>query len=229
MESTIRFYRKSKLNIQQVDNMAFPANSTPELDNLLRRAVDLPPERRTVIGLVESLGLGVMKAKQLQSLLATFQKDGYVAPVVEIGSLVSDEYVGSKPLQRQEPARAPLPSRAAPQPRHHQQEPAPAPAVEPAPQVDSHGADPRMARHHCEPHGHLAVMRHTCGAYLCHNCISGSTKCPICHQPLHGPKKDPPRPREPEELPVEENNNDPSEDEYHPRSDDDVKNEFGTL
>ena len=147
----------------------------------------------------------------MSKLLATFQKPGYVAPVVEIGSLVSDEYAGSKPLSRQEPARQ--------KPQSQQSAP--------AQQADHHGADPGMAGHHCQPHGHLSVMRHSCGAYLCHNCISGATKCPICHLPLHGQKKEEPRQMEPEELPSEDY--DEPQDEYRPKSDDDVKSEFGTL
>ena len=84
-----------------------------------------------------------------------------------------------------------------------------------------------MARNHCQPHGHLAVMRHTCGAYLCHNCVSGATKCPICHQPLHGQKKPEPAQRAPEELPPEDDYD--QEEDYREKSDDDIKSEYGSL
>ncbi|MDD4308419.1 MAG: hypothetical protein PHU53_06395, partial [Thermoplasmata archaeon] len=209
--------------IQRVDQMTFPPEPTPEMDSLLHRALGLPPERRTVIGLVESLQLGVMKAKQLQALLATFKKDGYVAPEVEIGSLVSEEYGGAK--------KAPKPqAKSEPKPRRE-----PAPRHEPEHQADDHG----LARKYCTSHGHLAVTRHHCGAYLCHNCVSGASKCPACHQPLHGsPKKDQERPREPERSrepePEELDSEEPEdyeepEEETRPRTDSEVKKEYGTL
>jgi hypothetical protein len=211
--------------------MTFPPEHSPEMDALIHRALDLPQERRTVIGLVESLGLGVMRAKQLQSMLAAFKKDGYVAPEVEVGSLVSDEYGGTrihaprqqKPKEHKEP-------RAKPEPRHEPQ---------PEPQQ---GGDRGLARKYCQSHGHMAVMRHHCGAYLCHNCVSGASKCPICHQPLHGeprrerPRKEPERHREPEELEPEDESRGEDDggegeepEETGPKSDEEIKSEYGRL
>jgi tetratricopeptide (TPR) repeat protein len=205
--------------IQRVDQMTFAPVSTPEMDALLRRALDLPAERRTVIGLVESLGLGVMKAKQLQAHLAIFRKDGYEAPEVEIGSLVSEEYGGKSATKPPKP-----------KPTEHRK-------PEPAPHRETHGSDPGMAQKFCTSHGHMAVTRHHCGAYLCHNCVSGASKCPICHQPLHGkPVKELPvkleRQREPEEM--EPDDDDSSQDDEpqqdnRPRSDEEVRNEYSTL
>ena len=194
--------------IQRIDTLTFPPESNQEMEALLHRALDLPPERRMVLGLVESLDLGVMKAKQLQSLLATFRGDGYVAPEVEIGSLVSDEY--AKPTVSPKQAQ--------------QKKPAPKPKAQ-AGALPAGDVDPKLAGKHCQTHGHLAVFRHNCGAYLCHNCISGAKKCPICRQPLQGKASARPAPeRAPEELPVEE-----LEEERHERSDNDVKSEYSQL
>jgi len=58
---------------------------------------------------------------------------------------------------------------------------------------------------------------------------------PICHQPLHGePKKEIPiklveREREPEEMEPDDDGQDEPEQDNRPRSDDEVKNEYGTL
>ena len=63
------------------------------------------------------------------------------------------------------------------------------------------------------------------GAYLCHNCISGATKCPVCQRPLRGGGKAAPREElAPEELPPED-----VEEESHERTDDDVKRDFDRL
>jgi hypothetical protein len=152
--------------IQSVDRMAFPPEPNPEMDALLHKALRLPPEKRTVIGLVESLGLGVMKAKQLQALLATFRKPGYIAPVKEIGTLVSEEYDGSNATPKSQ-----LKSQSWESPQQRQ---------------EPENVNPGLARKYCTAHGHMAVMRHSCGAYLCHNCVSGTSTCPACRQPIHG-------------------------------------------
>jgi hypothetical protein len=165
-----------------------------------------------------------MKAKQLQALLATFKREGYVAPEVEIGSLVSDEYVKPEqrraPAQRKPPARKPAPARADKETRGD--------------------VDPKLAGKHCRNHGHLAVLRHDCGAYLCHNCISGAKKCPICRRSLHGEKERPAKKEtkseysfeeEPRHAPEELSEQELAEEreQKRDRSDDDIKEEYGRL
>ena len=65
---------------------------------------------------------------------------------------------------------------------------------------------------HCVRHGGLAVLKHSCGEYLCKECVRDSDNCPHCDGQIKLPKKRtaPKKPAKvkeevpkPEEAPVE--------------------------
>ena len=73
--------------------------------------------------------------------------------------------------------------------------------------------------HRCTYHDGLAVEKHTCGEYLCKECIRGETVCPKCDKPLKskkGKKKEPPKPKKTEEkkeISIEKVSDEPVEGE----------------
>jgi Flp pilus assembly protein TadD len=74
--------------INKVDGMDIKLETVePELEELLSRAMELPPGRRTVNDLIQDLHLGIYDAKRVYSLLIQFGDTQVVTPETRVRSL----------------------------------------------------------------------------------------------------------------------------------------------
>jgi hypothetical protein len=147
-------------------------------------AMSLPDEKRSAIGLMESLGVGIFNARKLMAILQTFRGEGYKASSVKIRDIPwRDERVDIEkdererkvtelkavpPTQKQRGARdeGDLYSRF-----YKEEEKA----------VDQPVNLEEIKGRRCLFHGGLAVAKcQTCGSLLCSDCVSQSDSCPRC-------------------------------------------------
>jgi tetratricopeptide (TPR) repeat protein len=148
--------------IEKVSSLALKPEATPELDGLVRRAMDLPQEQRTTLGLVRNLNIGVYQAKKVQVNLSMFKGEGYEPQAIKMEPIMGQDYHPEMKAPSAEPkAREPRPKKEAPS--------------------KIKGAfEDKM----CRNHNAQAVTQHRCGQYLCNACVKGEENCPICGLPL---------------------------------------------
>jgi tetratricopeptide (TPR) repeat protein len=99
--------------IQAVEEHQFGTKSTdPQTEALLRQALELPNDQKNVLGLIRNLGIGPYWARQLVTILQTFQGAGFESQAVAVRSIVSQGYGQYAPYderamrrERQEPRR----------------------------------------------------------------------------------------------------------------------------
>ena len=115
--------------IQSVEEHQFGAKSTdPQTEALLRQALELPNDQKDVLGLIRNLGIGPYWARQLVTILQTFQGAGFESQAVAVRSIVSQGYGEYSPFEergqrrgRQEPER----ERVRERPEERRREPPP--------------------------------------------------------------------------------------------------------
>jgi Tfp pilus assembly protein PilF len=79
--------------IQAVEEHEFSTKSTdPQTEALLRQALDLPNDQKNVLGLIRNLGIGAYWARQIVTILQTFEGAGFATPTVALRSIVSESY-----------------------------------------------------------------------------------------------------------------------------------------
>jgi tetratricopeptide (TPR) repeat protein len=101
--------------IQAVEEHQFSTKvSDPQTEELLRQALDLPNDQKNVLGLIRNLGIGAYWARQLTTILQTFQGAGFETQAVSLKSIVSDNYGRYSPYDERAARRAP----EEPGPRH---------------------------------------------------------------------------------------------------------------
>jgi tetratricopeptide (TPR) repeat protein len=86
--------------ITKVDEMDVKVDEmTPELEETLHRALELPPYRRNLTGLIQDLHMGIYEAKRVNSLLSTFHEEEVLTtPEVRVRSL-GEEYISERPVE----------------------------------------------------------------------------------------------------------------------------------
>jgi len=98
--------------VQAVEEHEFSTKvSDPRTEELLRQALDLPNDQKNVLGLIRNLGIGAYWARQLVTILLTFQGGGFQTPSISIKSIVSESYGKYSPYdERSRRERAPPPA-----------------------------------------------------------------------------------------------------------------------
>jgi tetratricopeptide (TPR) repeat protein len=164
----------------------------PDVEELARQALVLPPEQRTLFQLVKSLRVGVYKARLIKVVEEAGSAVHAPLPSLDLGAYSPEfrapgttEAAESGPYVAEEGAAAPAAGVA---------EMAPAPAagtvdwtVSPEPTAPSLGPTPAPAGPEpprCVGCGGIASVRHGCSAPLCQHCIGQFPSCPKCGQPV---------------------------------------------
>jgi len=156
----------------------------PDVEELARRALSLPPEGRTLFQLVRTLRVGVYKARLIKVVEEAGSATGTKLPALDLGAY-SPEFRPATPAgpapgeQFFAPETRPPPAAVAAAPGTGEA-PAPgAPVPGPVPP-----AAPMTARagDRCVGCGGLASVVHGCGAALCRACIVQFPKCPKCSE-----------------------------------------------
>jgi hypothetical protein len=162
-EYTVEDSKRILSYVDKVNTLALKPEATPEMDELVRRAMDLPKEQRSTLGLVRNLNIGVYKAKKVQVNLSMFKKgEGYEPQAIKMEPIIGQDYhpeVKAKPAEPK--AREPKPKKEAPA-----------------------GVKSEFDGKLCRNHNAQAVTQHRCGQFLCNACIKGEDSCPICGLPL---------------------------------------------
>jgi tetratricopeptide (TPR) repeat protein len=169
----------------------------PETEKLLRKTLSLPEEKRSVIGIMESLGVGILTARQLMAMVRSFKTKGRHALPVRVKEtepemtqveIDSEENGESKDLVDRATERA----------EAREERPTPRRSTYADPDLssnfyrDERKAEARSAAaegddfkgRRCLFHGGIAVMKcPNCSVMLCRECKSSGV-CPRCKTSL---------------------------------------------
>ncbi|MFQ6060721.1 MAG: tetratricopeptide repeat protein, partial [Thermoplasmata archaeon] len=159
---TIEDAKKVLSYVEKVSALAMKPEPSPELDDLVRKAMDLPEEKRTILGLIRGLNIGVYKARKVLANMVIFKREGYEPQKIMMEPIMGADY---HPEIRLPPTKPKV------------KEPKRKPKVKT-------GLEDKK----CRNHGAQAVMQHRCGQYLCNACVKGEVNCPICGLPLREEK-----------------------------------------
>jgi tetratricopeptide (TPR) repeat protein len=157
---------------------------TPDVEELARKALLLPPEQRTLFQIVRNLRVGVYKARLIKVVEEAGSAVHAPLPSLDLGAY-SPEFRGGGDVGGETEAADSGEAYFAPE-----STPAPAAAGGSKPYVPSTtralgghspgaGSVPR-----CVGCGGIASAFHVCGAPLCQHCIGQFPKCPKCGQPI---------------------------------------------
>lgn len=234
--------------VQAVEHYEFSAKVADDhTEVFLRQALDLPNDEKTVLGIIMNLGVGLYRARQLVTILQSFQGAGFAAPTVQLRSIVSEGYGKYSSYEDRAARRAP-PEGTQKRTRRPEEEPEEElEPVEPRPRrysrdleaIRDRGREPPRDRQkpqlekgappeeipsdlvgrRCLFHGGIAVARcGKCKAVLCKECIRGSERCPRCNTPLGAPGESAERRRASRDRRGEEREEEPEEiEEERPR------------
>ncbi|MGP8077665.1 MAG: tetratricopeptide repeat protein [Thermoplasmata archaeon] len=183
----------------------------PDVEELARRALALPPEQRTLFQLVRTLRVGVYKARLIKVVEEAGSAVHAPLPSLDLGAYSPEFRPPSKEAAAEEaaglrsmaaetsdhPARGARGERGAPGER-------PAPSAVPSAGTHGHHAAESAASGsaRCLGCGGVASVVHVCGATLCHTCVGQFPHCPKCNQPvppeslrpIHAPASEPHHP-----------------------------------
>ena len=153
---------------------------TPEVEELARRALTLPPGDRGLYQLVRTFGVGPYKAR----LIKVVEEVGGAshAPSAILRASPGLETGGSgRNLLPPPPSPSPSAS-AAPGPLSPPLVPVPGPT--PGPAAEPLDLVPAPPGSRCESCGGLAQWKHRCGALICASCVTQFQRCPRCSLPV---------------------------------------------
>ena len=165
---------------------------TPDVEELARQALVLPPEQRTLFQIVKNLRVGLYKARLIKAVEEAGAAVHAPLPSLDLGAFSPEFRTAGAPEAAPEStvlieAAAVVPPVAeaevvvAPAPTAGDWSAAPEPAVPgPAPAVSR--GEPAQMR--CVGCGGIAAVRHSCGAPLCQHCIGQFPNCPKCGEPV---------------------------------------------
>jgi tetratricopeptide (TPR) repeat protein len=171
---------------------------TPDVEDLARRALVLPPEQRTLFQIVKSLRVGLYKARVIKTVEEAGSAIHAPLPSVDLGQFTPEFRASEEEGESSGGYSVPAPpvggtgffpvDDEAPTPIVDPSTPAPPPST-------ARPGDPR-----CVGCMGVASVVHSCGAALCQHCIAQYHTCPKCglvvdtgnSRPLHPPN---PRPK----------------------------------
>jgi tetratricopeptide (TPR) repeat protein len=165
---------------------------TPDVEDLARQALVLPPEQRTLFQLVRSLRVGVYKARLIKVVEEAGSAVHAPLPTLDLGAY-SPEF---RATEGEEPAPTPEPyfdAGAQPAATATSDAGVAAAAVEgadwtaapegtPVATAEATPTGPEVAR--CVGCGGIASVTHSCSAPLCQHCIGQFPNCPKCGRPV---------------------------------------------
>jgi tetratricopeptide (TPR) repeat protein len=164
---------------------------TPDVEELARKALLLPPEQRTLFQLVRNLRVGVYKARLIKIVEQAGSAVHAPLPNLDLGAY-SPEFRPSEEAEAEAPAEpaeylapettGPVASATA-APTGSTDWSAP-PAVMSAPVVVSAHTEASPGTPRCIGCGGISSVLHSCGAPLCQHCIGQFPNCPKCGQPV---------------------------------------------
>ncbi|HEV2166290.1 MAG TPA: tetratricopeptide repeat protein, partial [Thermoplasmata archaeon] len=156
----------------------------PDVEELARRALLMPPDQRSLFQLVRTLHVGLFKARLIKVVessgsaahapIASLDFGAYAprgeGPTGPSASEDADFFPGAEP--------APVVGQnAAPEAHPHHE----------AGKTEADGRRPLASQARCVGCGGLASILHTCGAPVCAHCIVEFGTCPKCRQPASLP------------------------------------------
>jgi tetratricopeptide (TPR) repeat protein len=171
---------------------------TPDVEELARQALVLPPEQRTLFQLVKTLRVGIYKARLIKVVEQAGTAVHAPLPTLDLGAY-SPEFRGTGEAEESTPegaqyfaaenfpASASAGAGATPTtPAAHPDWSAPpAPPTTPVVSVTGHaaGASPGATSvERCVGCGGIASVVHSCSAPLCQHCVGQFPTCPKCGQ-----------------------------------------------
>ncbi|HVO77391.1 MAG TPA: hypothetical protein VMS79_00825, partial [Methanomassiliicoccales archaeon] len=196
-EKDVAVAKKVHAYIERVNELEFKTIAPDEeTEKLLRSALSLPEDKRSAVGLMENLGIGLYRARKLTSMVQSFKGSGHKGKPVKVKELHAEEEIveldepeagAAKDLVERATERA-----SRPEPRQRRPSPYEAPelymkphrAKKPEPPAEEASAVSDIKGRRCLFHGGLAVTKcGSCGAVLCSECTS-SGACPRCKSAL---------------------------------------------
>jgi tetratricopeptide (TPR) repeat protein len=174
--------------VLEADLRAENLSLTPDVEELARKALGLPPEQRTLFQLVKNLRVGVYKARLIKVVEEAGTATRAPLPSLDLGAY--------SPEFRANGGETDLPESGGEQYFAPETAPAAAEGAAGAAAVVAHGgataAGPVHGHHgpsgpsaaRCVGCGGIASVVHTCGATLCRHCAAGFPKCSKCGQPF---------------------------------------------
>ena len=164
---------------------------TPDVEELARRAIGLPPEQRTLFQLVRNLRVGVFKARLIKVVEEAGSTVHAPLPSLDLGAY-SPEFrsadggaetvaaEGGTFFAADAPPAPGVSTESGEPPADWAAAPSAASVSAGASKPPSSGSDsPR-----CVGCAGIASLVHTCGAPLCRNCVTQFPNCPKCGQPV---------------------------------------------
>jgi tetratricopeptide (TPR) repeat protein len=168
---------------------------TPDVEELARKALVMPPEQRTLFQLVRTLRVGIYKARLIKVVEESGTTVHAPLPSLDLGAYSpefrtahapagpADAEVAEEDSERYfAPETAPALSAGAP-PLEGDASKGPTPPTAPSGGGSGtvHATPPR-----CVGCGGISSVVHGCGAALCQHCIGQFPKCPKCGEPVSG-------------------------------------------
>jgi tetratricopeptide (TPR) repeat protein len=174
--------------VLEADLRAEKLSLPPDVEELARQAISLPPEQRTLFQLVRTLRVGLLKARLIKVVEEAGAAVHAPVPSLDLGAY-SPEFRNPPADAAPAAAAVSLPSTAAAGPAAAA---GPVPGGEAAPaephlshrrSADAGTPGPSAAAPRCVGCGGIASLGHACGAPLCQHCASGFPTCPKCGRP----------------------------------------------
>jgi len=157
---------------------------TPEVEELARRALALPPAERGLYQLVRTFGVGPYKARLIK-VVEEVGGASHTPSMVLRAPPAPDPAASTPTLLPPPPSVLPPPG---PVPDRSPSSPSALPALSPeGPRVSGDGPldlVPAPAGSRCESCGGLAQWKHRCGALICASCVTQFQRCPRCSLPI---------------------------------------------
>jgi len=166
---------------------------TPDVEELARKALMLPPEQRTLFQLVRNLRVGIYKARLIKVVEEAGSAVHAPLPSLDLGAYSPEFRAGDGPEGPSAPA-APAPAAG-----DVYFAPENIPALASSPGTDDAGigsggypadapstmpSTPGDTPARCVGCGGIASALHSCGAPLCQHCIGSFPNCPKCGRPI---------------------------------------------
>ncbi len=160
---------------------------TPDVEELARKALLLPPDQRTLFQLVRNLRVGVYKARLIKVVEEAGSAVHAPLPSLDLGAYSPEFRSGGGPGEAPEgpvsgevyfaPETSPAGTPGAESPR-------PTNSATMGDAAAPGAAATAAAQPRCVGCGGIASAVHSCGAPLCQHCIGSFPKCPKCGQPI---------------------------------------------
>ena len=172
---------------------------TPDVEELARQALALPPEQRTLFQIVKNLRVGIYKARLIKVVEQAGAAVHAPLPSLDLGAYspefrtaegegaevapAPEAYATAESLSPGTEAEGVAGESSAPSATPSDWSVAP-PVAAVAPSSAPHPSAPAGPVARCVGCGGIASVVHSCGAPLCQHCIGQFPNCPKCGQPV---------------------------------------------